>query len=147
MTAVSPGADPRPSASICDSRTSQRGSRPDKMRHETPICCTCAIGCVILPSSNLQKNSNDRNVLARRSLFKSLQLCLWTLPPDKSVLVSTFYGLKRFAFNLRYQLKAKRVQRMSGARRFAKICDSGFSRNALSKPPPFGIFQPVQLRV
>src|SRR6056297_2103597 len=112
------------------------------MRHETPICCTCAIGCVILPSSNLQKNSNDRNVLARRSLFKSLQLCLWTLPPDKSVLVSTFYGLKRFAFNLRYQLKAKRVQRMSGARRFAKICDSGFSRNALgaSHPPgvPFG---------
>jgi cytochrome P450 len=41
--------------------------------------------------------------------------------------------LKRSAFNLRHQQKAERVQRLSGALRFAKICDSGFSRNALIK--------------
>ena len=39
--------------------------------------------------------------------------------------------IKRSAFNLRHQLKAERVQRLSGARHFAKICVSGFSRNAL----------------
>ncbi|MEI4197936.1 hypothetical protein, partial [Roseovarius sp. E0-M6] len=38
--------------------------------------------------------------------------------------------LKRFAFNLRHQRKAKRVQRLNVALRFAQICDSGFSRNA-----------------
>ncbi|MEI4195426.1 hypothetical protein V8359_12960, partial [Roseovarius sp. E0-M6] len=36
--------------------------------------------------------------------------------------------LKRFAFNLRHQRKAKRVQRLNVALRFAQICDSGFSR-------------------
>src|SRR6056297_847182 len=39
--------------------------------------------------------------------------------------------LKRSAFYLRYQPKAERVQRLSIALHFAKICDSGFSRNAL----------------
>jgi hypothetical protein len=40
-------------------------------------------------------------------------------------------GLKRSAFNLRYQVKAERVQGLSGALHFAKIRGSGFSRNAL----------------
>ena len=39
--------------------------------------------------------------------------------------------LKRSAFNLRHQLKAERVQQLSRAPHFAKICVSGFSRNAL----------------
>jgi hypothetical protein len=38
--------------------------------------------------------------------------------------------LKRSSFNLRYQLKAERVQALSGGLHFAKICGSGFSRNA-----------------
>src|SRR6056297_3485431 len=40
-------------------------------------------------------------------------------------------SLKRSAFYLRYQPKAERVQRLSVALHFAKIWDSGFSRNAL----------------
>ena len=35
------------------------------------------------------------------------------------------------AFNLRYQRKTERAQRWTGALHFAKICDPGFSRNAL----------------
>ncbi|MHA7850487.1 hypothetical protein [Roseovarius sp.] len=42
--------------------------------------------------------------------------------------------LKRFAFNLRHQLKAKRAQRSNKALHFAKLCESGFSRNALEQP-------------
>ncbi len=37
----------------------------------------------------------------------------------------------RSAFNLKHQRKAERVQRLNRALHFAKICDSGFSRNAL----------------
>jgi len=40
-------------------------------------------------------------------------------------------GLKRFASNLRHQRQATRVQGPNVAPRFAKICGSGFSRNAL----------------
>jgi hypothetical protein len=40
-------------------------------------------------------------------------------------------SLKRSAFNLRHQIKTERVQRLSGALRFATICDSDFSLNAL----------------
>lgn len=39
--------------------------------------------------------------------------------------------LKRFAFTLTYQRKAKRVQRMAVLLRFAISCTSGLSRNAL----------------
>lgn len=40
-------------------------------------------------------------------------------------------ALKRSAINLRHRQKAERVQRLFAALRFANICDSGFSRNAL----------------
>jgi hypothetical protein len=51
--------------------------------------------------------------------------------PPYAVLTMLQDWLKRSAFHSRHQLKAERVQRLSGALHFAKICDSGFLRNAL----------------
>jgi len=48
---------------------------------------------------------------------------------------------KRSAFNLRHQLKAERVQRMNEALHFAKICESGFSRNALKNRSTCGAYE------
>ena len=51
-------------------------------------------------------------------------------------LITFLLSLKRSAFNLRHQLKAERVQQLSRALHFAKICDSGFSRNVLGEFNP-----------
>jgi hypothetical protein len=56
-------------------------------------------------------------------------------------------SLKRSAFNLRHQRKAERLQRLSGALRFAKIYASGFSRNALISRGRCAVVRPRQVDV